>query len=159
MLKKRYLLLILIVSLFALSAVSAADNDTAVMSNDYDSSLIDDLEYYSGKIETSYNGDTNGSGYYFDYIYSKGGVYVISTSDTSNTPPYTPISDNDTTSSSNNCTITYGSWTNLCSQYISGMHGGYQYRQYSGDDPGVGGACTGTGLDAAQRRKVNYVCN
>ena len=129
------------------------------VTNGFDSSLIDDLEYYSDVVETAYNGDSNDSGYYYDYVYSRGKVYLVDKNDTTNVPPYTPTSDSDNTSSSNNCTITYGEWTNLCSKYISGMHGGYQYRQYTGSDQGVGGACTGTGLDAAQRRKVNYICN
>ena len=65
----------------------------------------------------------------------------------------------DESSSYSSCTASYGQWRHLCSRYISGVHGGYEYRQYSGSDPGVGGACTGTGLDAAERRRVTYTCN
>ena len=41
---------------------------------------VGDLLYYSGIIETIYSGDTNNTGYFFDYVSSKGGVYVVKAS-------------------------------------------------------------------------------
>ena len=46
-------------------------------SGGFDSSNINNLEYYSGKVQTSINGDTDSSGYYFDYVDSLNGIYVV----------------------------------------------------------------------------------
>ena len=43
----------------------------------FDSSYIDDLDYYTGKVETINDGDKNNTGYYFDYVQSKNGIYLI----------------------------------------------------------------------------------
>ena len=43
----------------------------------FDSSYIDNLGYYTGKVETINNGDKNNTGYYFDYVQSKNGIYLI----------------------------------------------------------------------------------
>ena len=51
-------------------------NETA-QTNGFDSDYIDDLDYYTDKVETSLNGDKNNTGYYFDYVYSKGGIYLV----------------------------------------------------------------------------------
>ena len=42
----------------------------------FDSSYIDDLDYYTGKVETINDGDKNNTGYYFDYVQSKNGIYL-----------------------------------------------------------------------------------
>ena len=44
--------------------------------NGFDSSYIDDLDYYTGKVETINDGDKNNTGYYFDYVQSKKGIYL-----------------------------------------------------------------------------------
>ena len=48
-----------------------------VQKNGFDSEYIDDLDYYTNKVETRLNGDKNNTGYYFDYVYSKGGIYLV----------------------------------------------------------------------------------
>ena len=126
----------------------------------FDSSYIDDLDYYTNKIETKFNGDTNNTGYYFDYVYSKGGVYVVDKNDTTNKPPYTPTSEDDSTASSGGCRISYGSWQHNCYLYSSGVHGGYQYAAITDTSTIPGGSCTSTpGRNPAKRRKINYICN
>ena len=126
----------------------------------FDSSYIDDLDYYTNKIETRFNGDTNNTGYYFDYVYSKGGVYVVDKNDTTNKPPYTPTSEDDSTASSGGCRISYGSWQHNCYLYSSGVHGGYQYAAITDTSTIPGGSCTSTpGRNPAKRRKINYICN
>lgn len=40
-------------------------------------SNINNLDYYYGKIETVLNGDSNGTGYYYDIDSSKGGIYIM----------------------------------------------------------------------------------
>ena len=42
----------------------------------FDSSYIDNLVYYTGKVETINDGDKNNTGYYFDYVQSKNGIYL-----------------------------------------------------------------------------------
>ena len=128
-------------------------NETA-QTNGFDSDYIDDLDYYTDKVETSLNGDKNNTGYYFDYVYSKGGIYLVNKYDK-------PESDDDTPSSQKNCKVTYGAEVKGCYRYTSGTHDGYKYRSPSSGelDDGNGGACTGTGLSAAFRKKVYYSCN
>ena len=60
-----------------------------------------------------------------------------------------------------NCKVTYGAEQRGCYRYTSGTHDGYKYRSPSSGelDDGNGGACTGTGLSAAFRKKVYYSCN
>ena len=48
-----------------------------VQTDGFDSSYIDNLGYYTGKVETINNGDKNNTGYYFDYVQSKNGIYLI----------------------------------------------------------------------------------
>ena len=43
----------------------------------FSSDKINDLTYYSGKIETVLNGDNNNTGYYFDNDLDKGGIYLV----------------------------------------------------------------------------------
>ena len=50
--------------------------------NGFDSSNIDNLNYYKGKVETMYNGDQNNTGYFFDYIGDK--VFVVKAYTTTN---------------------------------------------------------------------------
>ena len=128
-------------------------NETA-QTNGFDSDYIDDLDYYTDKVETSLNGDKNNTGYYFDYVYSKDGIYLVNKYDK-------PESDDDTPSSQKNCKVTYGAEVKGCYRYTSGTHDGYKYRSPSSGelDDGNGGACTGTGLSAAFRKKVYYSCN
>ena len=125
-----------------------------VQTNGFDSEYIDDLDYYTNKVETRLNGDKNNTGYYFDYVYSKGGIYLVNKYDKQE-------SDDDTPSSQKNCKVTYGAEVKGCYRYTSGTHDGYKYRSPSlGElDDGNGGACTGTGLSAAFRKKVYYSCN
>ena len=120
----------------------------------FDSEYIDDLDYYTNKVETRLNGDKNNTGYYFDYVYSKGGIYLVNKYDKQE-------SDDDTPSSQKNCKVTYGAEVKGCYRYTSGTHDGYKYRSPSSGelDDGNGGACTGTGLSAAFRKKVYYSCN
>ena len=122
--------------------------------NGFDSEYIDDLDYYTNKVETRLNGDKNNTGYYFDYVYSKGGIYLVNKYDKQE-------SDDDTPSSQKNCKVTYGAEQRGCYRYTSGTHDGYKYRSPSSGelDDGNGGACTGTGLSAAFRKKVYYSCN
>ena len=128
-------------------------NGTAQTSG-FDSDYIDDLDYYTNKVETRLNGDKNNTGYYFDYVYSKGGIYLVNKYDKQE-------SDDDTPSSQKNCKVTYGTEQRGCYRYTSGTHDGYKYRSPSSGelDDGNGGACTGTGLSAAFRKKVYYSCN
>ena len=128
-------------------------NET-VQTSGFDSEYIDDLDYYTDKVETRLNGDKNNTGYYFDYVYSKGGIYLVNKYDKQE-------SDDDTPSSQKNCKVTYGAEVKGCYRYTSGTHDGYKYRSPSlGElDDGNGGACTGTGLSAAFRKKVYYSCN
>ena len=125
-----------------------------VQTNGFDSEYIDDLDYYTNKVETRLNGDKNNTGYYFDYVYSKGGIYLVNKYDKQE-------SDDDTPSSQKNCKVTYGAEVKGCYRYTSGTHDGYKYRSPSlGElEDGNGGACTGTGLSAAFRKKVYYSCN
>ena len=125
-----------------------------VQTNGFDSEYIDDLDYYTNKVETRLNGDKNNTGYYFDYVYSKGGIYLVNKYDKQE-------SDDDTPSSQKNCKVTYGAEVKGCYRYTSGTHDGYKYRSPSSGelDDGNGGACTGTGLSAAFRKKVYYSCN
>ena len=120
----------------------------------FDSEYIDDLDYYTNKVETRLNGDKNNTGYYFDYVYSKGGIYLVNKYDKQE-------SDDDTPISQKNCKVTYGTEQRGCYRYTSGTHDGYKYRSPSSGelDDGNGGACTGTGLSAAFRKKVYYTCN
>ena len=120
----------------------------------FDSEYIDDLDYYTDKVETRLNGDKNNTGYYFDYVYSKGGIYLVNKYDKQE-------SDDDTPSSQKNCKVTYGAEVKGCYRYTSGTHDGYKYRSPSSGelDDGNGSACTGTGLSAAFRKKVYYSCN
>ena len=125
-----------------------------VQTNGFDSDYIDDLDYYTNKVETRLNGDKNNTGYYFDYVYSKGGIYLVNKYDKQE-------SDDDTPSSQKNCKVTYGAEVKGCYRYTSGTHDGYKYRSPSSGelDDGNGSACTGTGLSAAFRKKVYYSCN
>ena len=120
----------------------------------FDSEYIDDLDYYTNKVETRLNGDKNNTGYYFDYVYSKGGIYLVNKYDKQE-------SDDDTPSSQKNCKVTYGAEVKGCYRYTGGTHDGYKYRSPSSGelDDGNGAACTGTGLSAAFRKKVYYSCN
>ena len=120
----------------------------------FDSGYIDDLDYYTNKVETRLNGDKNNTGYYFDYVYSKGGIYLVNKYDKQE-------SDDDTPSSQKTCKVTYGAEQRGCYRYTSGTHDGYKYRSPSSGEleDGNGGACTGTGLSAAFRKKVYYSCN
>ena len=125
-----------------------------VQTNGFESDYIDDLDYYTNKVETRLNGDKNNTGYYFDYVYSKGGIYLVNKYDKQE-------SDDDTPSSQKNCKVTYGAEVKGCYRYTSGTHDGYKYRSPSSGelDDGNGSACTGTGLSAAFRKKVYYSCN
>ena len=125
-----------------------------VQTSGFDSEYIDDLDYYTNKVETRLNGDKNNTGYYFDYVYSKGGIYLVNKYDKQE-------SDDDTPSSQKTCKVTYGAEQRGCYRYTSGIHDGYKYRSPSSGelDNGNGGACTGTGLSAAFRKKVYYTCN
>ena len=125
-----------------------------IQTNGFDSEYIDDLDYYTDKVETRLNGDKNNTGYYFDYVYSKGGIYLVNKYDKQE-------SDDDTPSSQKNCKVTYGAEQRGCYRYTGGTHDGYKYRSPSSGelDNGNGGACTGTGLSAAFRKKIYYSCN
>ena len=125
-----------------------------VQTNGFDSDYIDDLDYYTNKVETRLNGDQNNTGYYFDYVYSKGGIYLVNKYDKQE-------SDDDTPNDQKTCKVTYGTEQHGCYRYTSGIHDGYKYRSPSSGelDDGNGGACTGTGLSAAFRKKVYYSCN
>ena len=125
-------------------------NETA-QTNGFDSDYIDDLDYYTDKVETSLNGDKNNTGYYFDYVYSKGGIYLVNKYDKQE-------SDDDTPSNKKNCEKTYGPEMKGCYKYTIGKHNGYEYRPPN-DGEWVGASCTGTGLSAAFRKKVYYSCN
>ena len=122
--------------------------------NGFDSEYIDDLDYYTNKVETRLNGDKNNTGYYFDYVYSKGGIYLVNKYDKQE-------SDDDTPISQKNCKVTYGTEQRGCYRYTSGTHDGYKYRSPSSGelDDGNGGACTGTGLSAAFKKKIYFSCN
>ena len=122
--------------------------------NGFDSDYIDDLDYYTSKVETRLNGDQNNTGYYFDYVYSKGGIYLVNKYDKQE-------SDDDTPNDQKTCKVTYGTEQHGCYRYTSGIHDGYKYRSPSSGelDDGNGAACTGTGLSAAFRKKVYYTCN
>ena len=52
----------------------------------FDATYIDDLGYYDGKVETSDDGDKNNSGYYFDYVNSLHGIYVVEAKETESDP-------------------------------------------------------------------------
>ena len=95
-----------------------------VQTNGFDSEYIDDLDYYTDKVETRLNGDKNNTGYYFDYVYSKGGIYLVNKYDKQE-------SDDDTPSSQKNCKVTYGAEVKGCYRYTSGTHDGYKYRSPS----------------------------
>ena len=95
-------------------------NETA-QTNGFDSDYIDDLDYYTDKVETSLNGDKNNTGYYFDYVYSKGGIYLVNKYDKQE-------SDDDTPSNKKNCEKTYGPEMKGCYKYTIGKHNGYEYR-------------------------------
>ena len=125
-----------------------------VQNGGFDSEYIDDLDYYTNKVETRLNGDKNNTGYYFDYVYSKGGIYLVNKYDKQE-------SDDDTPSSQKNCKVTYGAEVKGCYRYTGGTHDGYKYRSPSSGelDDGNGAACTGTGLSAAFRKKAYYSCN
>ncbi len=43
----------------------------------FSSDNIGNLEFYTDKVETKNNGDVNNTGYYFDYVDSKKGIYVV----------------------------------------------------------------------------------
>ena len=126
----------------------------SVQTSGFDSEYIDDLDYYTNKVETRLNGDKNNTGYYFDYVYSKGGIYLVNKYDKQE-------SDDDTPSSQKNCKVTYGAEVKGCYRYTGGTHDGYKYRSPSSGelDDGNGAACTGTGLSAAFRKKAYYSCN
>ena len=125
-----------------------------VQTNGFDSEYIDDLDYYTNKVETRLNGDKNNTGYYFDYVYSKGGIYLVNKYDKQE-------SDDDTPNDQKTCKVTYGTEQHGCYRYTSGTHDGYKYRSPSSGEleDGNGAACTGTGLSAAFRKKVYYSCN
>ena len=125
-----------------------------VQTNGFDSEYIDDLDYYTNKVETRLNGDKNNTGYYFDYVYSKGGIYLVNKYDKQE-------SDDDTPNDQKTCKVTYGTEQRGCYRYTSGTHDGYKYRSPSSGvlEDGNGAACTGTGLSAAFRKKVYYSCN
>ena len=116
----------------------------------FDSALIGDLDYYTDKIETLYNGDVNGTGYFFDYVQEKEGIYLVKA--------YTPVEE-ETPSEKPNCTITYGEVESGCFLYKSGVHGNYLYWAATSEETGTGAACTGTGRDAAFRKRIYYNCN
>ena len=63
-----------------------------VQTNGFDSDYIDDLDYYTNKVETRLNGDKNNTGYYFDYVYSKGGIYLVNKYDKQESDDDTPSS-------------------------------------------------------------------
>ena len=121
-----------------------------VMYGAFSSTLIGDLDYYAGKIETLYNGDANGTGYFFDYVQSKEGIYLVKA--------YTPVETEEPTEQTG-CTITYGTEESGCFLYKNGVHGNYVYRPASSEETGTGAACTGTGREAAFRRRIYYNCN
>ena len=126
-------------------------NETA-QTNGFDSDYIDDLDYYTDKVETSLNGDKNNTGYYFDYVYSKGGIYLVNKYDKQE-------SDDDTPSNKKNCEKTYGPEMKGCYKYTIGKHNGYEYRPPN-DGEWVGASCTGTnGLSPAFKKKIYYSCN
>jgi hypothetical protein len=138
---------------YSLTRNKGNDNETN-SSSEENKIYIGDLDYYTDKVETRLNGDKNNTGYYFDYVYSKDGIYLVNKYDK-------PESDDDTPSSQKNCKVTYGAEVKGCYRYTSGTHDGYKYRSPSSGelDDGNGGACTGTGLSAAFRKKVYYSCN
>jgi len=118
----------------------------------FDSEYIDDLDYYTDKVETRLNGDKNNTGYYFDYVYSKGGIYLVNKYDKQE-------SDDDTPSNKKNCEKTYGPEMKGCYKYTIGKHNGYEYRPPN-DGEWVGASCTGTnGLSPAFKKKIYYSCN
>ena len=125
--------------------------------NGFDSDNIDDIDYYTWKVETRIEGDTNKTGYYFDYIYSKDEVGLVKVGDTSNKPPFEPSEDN---TSSGKCTAVYGKWLATCSPYTSGIHGGYAYKLAT---DAAGASCTGMDSKVnyfpAYRAKVTYKCS
>ena len=126
-------------------------NETA-QTNGFDSDYIDDLDYYTDKVETSLNGDKNNTGYYFDYVYSKGGIYLVNKYDKQE-------SDDDTPSNKKNCEKIYGPEMKGCYKYTIGKHNGYEYRPPN-DGEWVGASCTGTnGLSPAFKKKIYYSCN
>ena len=125
--------------------------------NGFASDNIDDIDYYTWKVETRIEGDTNKTGYYFDYIYSKDEVGLVKVGDTSNKPPFEPTEDN---TSSGKCTVVYGKWLASCSPYTSGIHGGYAYKLAT---DAAGASCTGMDSKVnyfpAYRAKVTYKCS
>ena len=57
------------------------------VSGGFSSSYIDNLSFYSGKIETSLDGDNDNSGYYFDTVASRNGkIYVVEKHNSSSNP-------------------------------------------------------------------------
>ena len=138
---------------YSLTRNKGNDNETN-SSSEENKIYIGDLDYYTDKVETRLNGDKNNTGYYFDYVYSKDGIYLVNKYDK-------PESDDDTPSSQKNCKVTYGAEVKGCYRYTGGTHDGYKYRSPSSGelDDGNGAACTGTGLSAAFRKKAYYSCN
>ena len=62
-----------------------------------DSSNLGNLPYYANMIETLYTGDTNNTGYFFDYDSSKNGIYLTKAySLTFTSPPSDDSSDTNT---------------------------------------------------------------
>ena len=117
----------------------------------FDSSLIGDLDYYAGKLETLYDGDKNGTGYFFDYVEDSNGIQLVKA--------YTP-QEADTPTEKPNCTIIKGSQERGCYLYTSGVHGNYLYEGVSASDTGAGATCSSTpGRFPAYRYKIKYNCS
>ena len=57
---------------------------------------VDNLDYYTGKIETAYDGDKNNSGYFFDTT-SDGKVHLVKAYSKTNAPSGSLVSSTDTT--------------------------------------------------------------
>ena len=116
----------------------------------FSSSLIGDLDHYTGILETLYNGDKDGSGYFFDYVDDKNGIRLVKA--------YTP-QEADTPTEKANCKIVYGTKTRGCYLYTSGVHGNYLYEGVPASETGTGATCTGTGRSPAYRTQISYNCS
>ena len=117
----------------------------------FDPKYVGDLDYYAGKLETLYDGDKNGTGYFFDYVDAKTGIKLVKA--------YTPV-ETDTPTEKANCTVSVSKDKERgCYLYTSGVHGNYLYEGVPVSDTGTGATCTGTGRSPAYRYKITYNCS
>ena len=72
-------------------------------SGTFDSSRVNDIYFYKNVLETLFSGDVNNTGYFFDYVEEKGGIYLVKAYKL--TPPSTDTGEN------------VGPSTGVCSKY------------------------------------------